>query len=387
MSILIRNIRFAILPGCSGELVVQRYVSIAIDNGVITCIGDCREDAEHVIDGQDYVLLPGIINSHVHMDLSILSNSMNDRAYAEKIVEVNCIIALLTGSIGIIDLSEHPEIVAEKCSSIGLYAVTGPIINGSEQRITSLIAKLRDYKGVVPAIGVKEVDPQILETLAEMLKSISDEDLIIHYEIASNRRSIFEFYRKTGKWVFEYLVEKRLITSRTILGHVNWISSMEIELLKEYKPLIVPTPTYAMYIGERGFPPLHLFLKNNIPIAIGSHNPLYQLPTIWNEVKQLLLLHRFSYEIPVKTNRLIYSIATAPYRMLGISNGCIDVNEKAFIVLAKIEKLLARSLRSIEDFVINPLVSSIEYVISGDRALLSPENKEYFIEHIEKLMK
>ena len=64
MSILIKNIKSVIT--CDDNDNVYKDVNIFINNGVIEHIGSELFEANHVIDGQDYYVYPGLINTHHH---------------------------------------------------------------------------------------------------------------------------------------------------------------------------------------------------------------------------------------------------------------------------------------------------------------------------------
>ncbi len=67
---VIRNVR--VIDGTGS---VPQPASVAIDNGVISAIGDLNQfNTRHTVDGGGHVLSPGFIDAHTHDDLSVIAS-------------------------------------------------------------------------------------------------------------------------------------------------------------------------------------------------------------------------------------------------------------------------------------------------------------------------
>jgi 5-methylthioadenosine/S-adenosylhomocysteine deaminase len=77
MNILIKNA--SVLTMNNGNEVLKN-ASIAVENDVIKYLGDVPEDfkADKVIDGTRKVVMPGLINAHTHMAMSLFRNYADD---------------------------------------------------------------------------------------------------------------------------------------------------------------------------------------------------------------------------------------------------------------------------------------------------------------------
>ena len=67
MSILIKNVQL------NGQ-----ETNIYIDASTITEIGSSRPEADHVIDGANKAIVPGMVNAHTHAAMTLLRGYADD---------------------------------------------------------------------------------------------------------------------------------------------------------------------------------------------------------------------------------------------------------------------------------------------------------------------
>ena len=77
MNILIKNID--VIP-VNGKDQILSKTNLYIEDGKISHIGDLKEDikVEKIIDGKNKLLMPGLVNSHTHLGMSLLRNFADD---------------------------------------------------------------------------------------------------------------------------------------------------------------------------------------------------------------------------------------------------------------------------------------------------------------------
>lgn len=77
MSILIKNIDLIPMDGNDETL---KNTNIYIKDNIIKYIGELREDikTEKIIDGKNKLAMPGLINAHTHIGMSLLRNYADD---------------------------------------------------------------------------------------------------------------------------------------------------------------------------------------------------------------------------------------------------------------------------------------------------------------------
>ncbi|MEG1416700.1 MAG: amidohydrolase family protein, partial [Clostridium sp.] len=76
MKILIKNTTIITV---NEENKVLNNTDIGIDNGKIVFIGEKSDfKADKIIDGSEKVAMPGLINAHTHIPMSLLRNYAND---------------------------------------------------------------------------------------------------------------------------------------------------------------------------------------------------------------------------------------------------------------------------------------------------------------------
>ncbi len=88
MSLLIKNIN---LVPMDGKEEIRENTNIYIEDDKITHIGELREDikVDRTIDGKNKLAMPGLINAHTHIGMSLLRNYADDLPLHEWLTQKN----------------------------------------------------------------------------------------------------------------------------------------------------------------------------------------------------------------------------------------------------------------------------------------------------------
>jgi 5-methylthioadenosine/S-adenosylhomocysteine deaminase len=129
------------------DMSMQRHASIAIADGVITYVGDSfTGDAARTIDMRGHLLMPGLVNLHTHLPMTLLRGVAEgvdlqgflERVWAEEArvmdpigtrigAQLGALEALLGGTTTALDMYFHPEAAHRGAVELGLRHVIGPV--------------------------------------------------------------------------------------------------------------------------------------------------------------------------------------------------------------------------------------------------------------------
>ena len=140
-------------------------------------------------------------------------------------------------------------------------------------------------------------------------------------------------YRKTP---VKYLHEIGFINTRMIGSHGVYIDESEISILKETGARIVNCPIAEMKISD-GVAPVVEFLKNDIPVCVGSDGALWNDSSdMFSEMKSLMLLQRIAQGASsINAYSCLNSVTLNGARVFGLESelGSIEVGKRACIIL------------------------------------------------------
>lgn len=142
---LITNARFIL--ACDDQRTVLEHAGLAIDDGRIVAIGDIADfTANHTIDASDCIVLPGLINLHTHLAMTLLRGIAEnvdlqgflERVWAEEArimgpegtylgARLGALEALLGGTTTALDMYFHPEAAHRGAVEVGLRHAIGPV--------------------------------------------------------------------------------------------------------------------------------------------------------------------------------------------------------------------------------------------------------------------
>ncbi len=95
-------------------------------------------------------------------------------------------------------------------------------------------------------------------------------DVLIHTHAAETRQEVIECKKNTGKRVIEYLDSLDILTDRSVLAHVAWITRKEAKLIGENNSMVSHCPTSNMKLATGGVSPLPELKEFGAPVSIGT---------------------------------------------------------------------------------------------------------------------
>lgn len=367
-SILLKNA--LVLTQDSKRRVLKNH-DVLVENEAISEVGaSLKRSAEQVIDCSGKLVMPGLVNAHTHLAMSLLRGFGEDvklQDWLEKKIwpleaKLNeddiywgsmlaCAESIRCGVTSIGDMYFLMDAVAKAVGKSGLRANLsyGMIDLGDpEKRMKELSEGQRffkEYHGSFEGRLTCSLGPHApyscSRELLEKTRDISEKlDCLVQIHVAETRKELFETKKKTGKRVVEYLGELGLLSPRLIASHVSWVTKQEITLLGKARANAVLCTISNMKLATGALSPLPELLRAGVNVAFGtdgaaSNNSLNLLET----AKISALAHKNkewdACSMPVQQAFDVCTIGGA--RALGLNSGSIEKGKLADLVVVDLK--------------------------------------------------
>ena len=343
--------------------------SLLIKGNLIAEIADEIDEAgvEKIIDADGKILLPGLINTHTHLSMTLfrgladdlsLDSWLNDHIWP---MEANlngdyCYIGALLGAIEMIksgtttfsDMYFYMEDVARAVEDAGIRAVFsyGMIDFGDAERreneINQNMTLFNSCNGMANGRIKVFLGPHspytASEDLLKKVRELADEyNMGIHIHVSETQKEINDSLDEKGLRPFEYLEKIGFLGPDVVAAHCVWLSDEEIEIIKKHGVKVSHNPCSNMKLAS-GVSPVSKLIENDICVSIGtdgasSNNNL----DLIEELKTASLLQKVSTLDPkvLSSDEAIEMATIKGAETLGLSDeiGSIEVGKKADIIL------------------------------------------------------
>ena len=396
----------------------MRNASISIENGTIRSVGESTlTSADLVLDGQGKIALPGLINAHTHLSMTLFRGFADDMQLQEwlekkiwpleaKLTDEACYVGALLGSAEMImsgttsfvDMYFHMEDVARAIAEAGLrgflsYGLIDLFDSAKAQKEREGTQKFFDYVRKLNnprirfALGPHAPYTCSVETLLWAKDFAERNDAILHIHVAETRREQADFQKQHGMRVVEYLDKMGVLSRKMLAAHCVWLTKSEVGLLAKSGASVAHCPVSNMKLATGGVAPLPEMFEAKMPVALGtdgaaSNNSLDMFETM----KICALLHKAHRWDPTVMNaQKVLDLATIEgARALGADReiGSIEAGKRADIILMNIDSPNMRPIHG-KDTVVSDLVYSassgnVDTTIVDGRVLMRNRQIETF---------
>ena len=297
-TILTMNDAIDIVPG-----------AVSVRDGRIVSVGD-EPSSPHdtVIDAEGAYLLPGFIQTHVHLCQTLFRGYADDMpllewlrtriwpmeaAHTPSTLRASARLAsaelLLSGTTTALTMEtvHDTDIVFETLDEMGLRAVVGKCMMDADRQVPArLLEKTRDSIDESIALGRRwdgkgggrlraAFAPRFAVScsreLLEAVAALATRDRVIVHTHASENRDEVEVVRQLsgGLTNLEYLAAVGLATPHLCTAHCVWVSEAERALLAERDVKVMHCPSSNLKLGS-GLAPIAEMRAQGISVSLGA---------------------------------------------------------------------------------------------------------------------
>lgn len=281
-----------------------------------------RKDLK-IIDGRNKCAIPGLVNTHTHIPMTllrgiaddmILQNWLNEKIWPNeaKLTKedvyygsiLGCLEMLRFGVTTFNEMYFFSEEILKATKEIGLKGVIGfPIIDFGTPENKSLdkllkmaedfISKHNDENLVKPAIAPHAPYTCSDETYLKCKEMADDYNTLLHTHLSETRYEVVEMENNLKTRPIEYLEKIGVLDKNVIGAHCVWITKDEVRKLAKHDSKVSHCPTSNMKLASGGVMPLVEMLNEGVNVSIGTDGPASNNNLdILEEMKVTALLHK-----------------------------------------------------------------------------------------------
>lgn len=343
---------------------------LLVEDGVIKEIGIIDKEADKVIDASGKVIMPGLINTHTHLAMSVfrgysdelelmewLSKKMwpiEDKMVAEDAYWgslLSMVEMVKSGTTTYNDQYFFEEETARATSEIGMRGMISRCIIGDGEGADKRIEEAEELYNscnnmangrVKVCIGVHApytCSPDTIKKSVELAKKLNAP---IHIHYLETEDEINQIKERYGKTVTEYLTETGIWECKTMLAHGVWINEDDAKELKKHDTAVIHNPISNQKLGS-GIANIKMLLENGIIVGLGtdgqgSTNTL----DMFEEIKSAAYLQKVINKSATAISGYdVLKMATIDgAKALGLDNeiGSLEVGKKADIIVIDLDK-------------------------------------------------
>lgn len=294
MNILIENVK--ILTMADGEVI--KNGNIYIENEKIKKITSDKIDFSYdkKIDGKNYLAMPGFVNAHTHVGMSLFRNFsddvelmtwLNEKIWPleDKLIEEDVYWAsllshaemIMTGTTSFADMYyfEDQTIKALEKSKMRAQISRGLTLEDKNyKKIEENIDLFKKYENsqngrINIAFGPHAVYTTDKNYLKEINKYAKKYKMPIHIHLSETKTENTDCMKRFNQSPTEVFEECRIFENKTIAAHGVYLSDKDLDILSKYDVSVVHNPSSNLKLSS-GFLDCTRVINKKINLAMGT---------------------------------------------------------------------------------------------------------------------
>jgi 5-methylthioadenosine/S-adenosylhomocysteine deaminase len=300
---LLRN---ATLITCNPSFDILRRGWVGVRHGRIETLGEQTEawrqpDAHTVVDAHGGIVMPGLVNTHTHLPMTLFRGLADDLSLAAWLQDhifpaeraairpesvrwgtlLACAEMLFSGTTTCCDGYFHEDCVASAVQTAGLRAVLAqgvidcPAPGAPDPTQNLLLARrfcqqwLDRAERIRPSVFCHSPYTCSRQTLVHAKQLCSDFDLLFQVHAAETRWEADHMRSTTGGSPVVYLDRLGVLDERTLLAHSVWVDDADIAVIAARRTNVSHNPESNMKLAS-GIAPVAQMLAAGICVGLGS---------------------------------------------------------------------------------------------------------------------
>lgn len=276
--------------------------SLLIENGKIREISGetIRDDDAEMTDAEGMYVMPGFINTHTHLPMTMLRGYADDLPLHEWLTDhifpaearwVNAenvrlatrlafIEMIKSGTTCFNDMYFFEDVIAEEARKAGIRGVMGESVidfpTASFQTVDEGVAiceaLIRKWQGdpiIHPSVCVHAPYTCSKETLIKTKRLADKYHTLLQIHVSETRKEVEDITAQTGMPPVEYLHSIGLLDRNVIAAHCVWLNEKEVELMATSGTSIGHCPKSNLKLAS-GIADTDTYAKAGINVSLGT---------------------------------------------------------------------------------------------------------------------
>ncbi len=353
--------------------------AVAIGGDVILAVGDAGEvaarfAAAEVIDCAGCCVMPGLINCHTHMPMTLLRGLADDLrldvwlygymlpverkfvspAFVALGTRLACAEMIRSGVTCVNDMYYFEETIAQTVAEVGLRALCSQTImqfptpdaasaDESLEFTEAFIRKWKDHPLIVPVIAPHApytCSGPLMRACAEIAIQY---DVPLHIHISETYQEVEDSRREHGMPVVNWIKKNGVLEAKVIAAHCVAIDAGEMRTLRNAGATVSHNPSANLKLAS-GIANVPQMLKTGLNVGIGTDGPASNNDLDhFEEMRLAALLAKGSTRDPVAVPaRVAMTMATrmgARALHIGGVTGSLEAGKRADVIVVDLHRL------------------------------------------------
>jgi len=287
------------------QFTIHRSSAVAITGDSIAAVGPeaQRYQAGQTIDCQGRVVMPGLVNAHTHVPMSLLRGLADDlrldvwlMGYMMPVerefvnpdfvrlgTRLGCAEMIRSGVTCFADMYYFEEAIAEATAAAGMRALCAQTVlrfptpdaksyEESLARARDFIERWRGHPLIVPGPAPHApytCTPEILRSCAELAVEF---DVPLHIHLSETVQEVEDSRRARGMPVIPWVKRQGLLEAKVLAAHCVHVDDGEMRQLKNFNAGVAHNPTSNLKLGA-GIAPVTRMRELGLNVGIGTDGP------------------------------------------------------------------------------------------------------------------
>lgn len=276
--------------------------SLLIENGKISRISreTIRDDDAEMTDAEGMYVMPGFINTHTHLPMTMLRGYADDLPLHEWLTDhifpaearwVNAenvrlatrlafIEMIKSGTTCFNDMYFFEDVIAEEARKAGIRGVMGESVidfptasfRTVDEGLAICEALIRKWQGdpiIHPSVCVHAPYTCSKETLIKTKRLADKYHTLLQIHVSETRKEVEDITAQTGIPPVEYLHSIGLLDRNVIAAHCVWLNEKEVELIATSGTSIGHCPKSNLKLAS-GIADTDTYAKAGINVSLGT---------------------------------------------------------------------------------------------------------------------
>ena len=355
---------------------VIKNACVAVTGDTITYVGSDRPEGQfdRIVDGTGYVLMPGLVNAHTHLTMSLmrgyggghdLQTWLNDYIFPveakldSRAVRAGTALglaeAIATGTTCVADMYNFCDDIAQMVCQSGISAnlSRGIVLFDVLENPTTIdgwketVALKEQWDGY--GDGQIKVDVSIHGEYTSFMSPklwdvagqwATEHDLGMHVHLSETQSEHSESIARHGKTPTQIFDDHGLWSPRSIAAHAVYVDEQDMAILAERNVSVIHNPVSNLKLGS-GVAPVPQMMQAGINVAMGTDGVASNnTHDMFEEIKLTAILHKGVTRNPTAISaREVLRMATINgAEALGRNTGMIQAGKIADLIMLDFTK-------------------------------------------------
>jgi 5-methylthioadenosine/S-adenosylhomocysteine deaminase len=348
---------------------VIRDGALAVRGADIIAVGSREDvlaqyDSANKIDCAGGYILPGLVNAHTHVPMTLLRGLADDLRldvwllgyvmpterefvnpeFCRLGTSLACAEMIRSGITSFADMYYYEADIAEATAEAGMRGVLGqsvmkfpaPDADSYEDSLAycrSFIEKWRDHPLITPAVAPHAPYSNTPETLRRCIELAREFDAPLLIHLAETRFEVDNSLKDVGRTVVTYMDELGLFGAKVLAAHCVHIDQNEIRVLRDGDATVAHCPTSNLKLAS-GIAPVTQMLGSDLVVGIGTDGPASNNDLdMFEEMRLAAILAKTAANdptvLPARQALLMATRQGAAALFMGDTTGSLEVGKRA----------------------------------------------------------